>query len=176
MAAQLVGARDGRTLRVKSVGDPAGKPVFLMHDAPGCRDDPCPRDIVLYELGIHLIAYDRPGYGDSDRAAGRTVASAADDVVAIADYFSLNHFSVVGRSGGAPHALACAALLPDRVVCAAALSSRAPYDAEDLDWYEGMAQSSVVEHRQVVSDIQTLVATHNELAERPAQVQAMGDR
>jgi len=140
---QQVRDPDGRRLSVESLGDPDGKPVFLLHGTPGGRGGPRPRGIVLYRLGIRLISYDRPGYPGSDRDRGRIVASAAEDVRIIADYFGIDRFSVVGRSGGAPHALACAALLPDRVISAAALSSPAPYDADGLIWTAGMAESNV---------------------------------
>ena len=74
---------------------------------------------------------------------GRRVADAAMDVAAIADAFGLNQFAVVGRSGGGPHALACAALLPERVSRAAVLVSLAPREADGLDWFGGMADSNV---------------------------------
>ncbi|MEK8107497.1 alpha/beta hydrolase [Micromonospora sp. M12] len=89
--------------------------------APGQPQRSAPRGIVVYRLGVHLVCYDRPGYGDSDRHEGRRVADAAADVKAIADDLGIERFAVVGRSGGGPHALACAALLPDRVTRAAVL-------------------------------------------------------
>ena len=55
-------------------------------------------------------------------------------------------FSVVGRSGGGPHALACAAVLGDRIRSAAVLVGLAPSNAEDLDWYTGMSGSNVEEY------------------------------
>src|ERR1039457_6640174 len=99
-----------RKLSVETLGAPEGKPVFLLHGTPGSRYGPRPRGIILYRLGIRLITYDRPGYSGSDRNRGRSVADAADDVAAIADALGIDRFSVVGRSGGGPHALACAAL------------------------------------------------------------------
>lgn len=95
---------------------------------------------MLYRLGIRLIAYDRPGYGDSDRFEGRDVADAARDVEAIADQLELDRFAVAGRSGGGPHALACAAdeRLRPRVSRAAVLVSFAPSEAIGLDWFDGM--------------------------------------
>jgi pimeloyl-ACP methyl ester carboxylesterase len=140
---QMVTARDGRKLAVESLGAPGGKPVFLLHGTPGALIGPRPRASILYRRGIRLIGYNRPGYADSDRLKGRRVADAAADVEDIANFFSLRRFSVVGRSGGAPHALACAALLPERVACAAALCSLAPYNAAGLDWTDGMAASNV---------------------------------
>ena len=143
MTTRLVKAADGRAIAVESWGDPEGAPVFLLHGTPGSRLGQAPRGAVLNWLGIHLITFDRPGYGDSDRRQGRRIADGAADVASVADDLGLARFAVVGRSGGAPHALACAALLPDRVTRAATLVSLAPRDASGLDWYAGMAESNV---------------------------------
>jgi pimeloyl-ACP methyl ester carboxylesterase len=140
---------DERIVTVESWGAADGVPVFLLHGTPGCRSGPRPRTSVLYRLGIRLISYDRPGYGESSRHRDRTIADAAADVSAIADAFGLGGFGVVGRSGGGPHALACAALMPGRVNRAAALVSLAPADAEGLDWYDGMAESNTQAYKDV---------------------------
>jgi pimeloyl-ACP methyl ester carboxylesterase len=161
---QVVKVPDGRRLSVESLGAPGGKPVFLFHGTPGGRNGPRPRGIVLYRLGIRLISYDRPGYSGSDQHSNRTVADAAGDVVAIADALGIGRFGVVGRSGGAPHALACAALLGERVTCAAALGSLAPYNAEGLDWCGGMADSNVRAYRDAEADLAALVAKLDEQA------------
>ena len=161
---QVVIAPDGRRLSVESVGDPNGKPVFLLHGTPGGRNGPRPRGIVLHRRGIRLISYDRPGYPGSDRLPDRRVKDAAIDVVAIADHFGIDRFSVVGRSGGAPHALACATVLGERVICVAALSSLASYRAEGLDWTQGMAESNVRVYNNALTDMATLIATLKEQA------------
>ncbi|MFJ9339611.1 alpha/beta fold hydrolase [Streptomyces sp. NPDC101733] len=149
---------DGRTLVAERWGDPDGKPVFLLHGMPGSRLGPAPRGMVLYQRRTQLIAYDRPGYGDSDRHPGRTVADVAREVAAVADAYGLDTFAVAGRSGGGPGALACAALLPDRVTRTAALVPLAPRDAEDLDWFDGMADSNVREYTYASDDPDELVA------------------
>jgi pimeloyl-ACP methyl ester carboxylesterase len=95
--------------------------------------------------GLRLIGYDRPGYGDSTPRPGRTVSDAATDVAAIADALGIDRFATWGISGGGPHALACAALLPERVVAAASLAGAAPYEAEGLDFAEGMGEGNVKE-------------------------------
>ncbi|PKV84894.1 alpha/beta fold hydrolase [Streptomyces sp. TLI_146] len=140
-----VRAADGRHLTVERFGDPRGRPVFLLHGTPGSRLGPAPRGMVLYQRRMQLIAYDRPGYGGSDRLEGRSVADVVQDVKAIADSYGLERFAVVGRSGGAPHALACAALMPERVTRTAALVTLAPRDAAGLDWFDGMTAYNVEE-------------------------------
>ncbi|MGW8885366.1 alpha/beta fold hydrolase [Streptomyces sp. NPDC055749] len=155
---QLIRTGDGRRLAVEHYGKRHGRPVFLLHGTPGSRLGPAPRGSVLYRLGVHLIAYDRPGYGDSDRLPGRTVAHVADDVAAIADALGIERFGVVGRSGGAPHALACAALLPDRTARTAALVGLAPRDAQGLDWFEGMTESNVREYDNAAAGPRQLTA------------------
>ncbi|GIM94983.1 alpha/beta fold hydrolase [Paractinoplanes toevensis] len=158
---------DRRTLRYQAVGAPSGYPVFLMHGTPGSRIGPRPRAGVLYRLGVRLISYDRPGYGGSDRKAGRSVADCAADVERIADHLGLGTFAVVGRSGGGPHALACAARLPDRVSRAAVLVSFAPNNAgDDLDWYEGMNDANVRGFATTPAEEQKLVESLRLQADR----------
>ena len=118
----------------------------MLHGTPGSRVGPFPRGRGLYELGVRLISFDRPGYGGSDRLISRRVADVVPDVTAIADALDLGRFAVLGRSGGGPHALACAALLPERMTRAGVLVSLAPWAAEGLDWYAGMADSNVREY------------------------------
>jgi pimeloyl-ACP methyl ester carboxylesterase len=136
---------DGRTVAVYEFGDPGGRLVFAMHGTPGCGHMRPEVVNSARELGIRLLAHDRPGYGASTRQPGRTVASVAADVAELADHFGGERFGVWGASGGGPHALACAALLPDRVVAAAAIASSAPYGAEGLDYFEGMGELNAME-------------------------------
>ena len=132
--------------------------MFLLHGTPGSRLGPRPRSSVLHRLGVRLISFDRPGYGGSDRMAGRRVADVSADVLAIATACELDRFAVVGRSGGGPYALACAALLPDRVTRAAVLVGLAPHGADGLDWFDGMAQSNVTEFTAAVNGYEDIVA------------------
>ena len=91
------------------------------------------------ERGIRLVSYGRPSYGGSTPRPGRSVATAAEDVAAVADELGLERFAVMGASGGGPHALACAALLPDRVSGVVSIAGLAPIDADGIDWFGGMA-------------------------------------
>jgi pimeloyl-ACP methyl ester carboxylesterase len=87
---------------------------------------------------LRLVTYARPGYGGSSPRPGRDAAQAAADVAEIVDSLAIDRFAVMGASGGGPHALACAALLPDRVIGVVTLASPAPY-TDTFDWYAGMA-------------------------------------
>ncbi|GAA2632384.1 alpha/beta fold hydrolase [Paractinoplanes durhamensis] len=158
---------DGRTLRYRVHGATDGYPVFLLHGSPGSRLGPQPRGGVLYRLGVRLISYDRPGYGGSDRHPGRSIADCAADVACIADDLGLGTFAVVGRSGGGPHALACAALLGGRVTRAGVLVSLAPHEAgDDLDWYAGMNEANVREFSDARAEEQKLVESLRLRADR----------
>lgn len=135
----------GRTLRVHEGGAPGGVPVVVHHGTPddGSLFDPWLDD--ARERGIRLLGYDRPGYGGSTPVRGRSVAAAAADVAAIADALEIERFATWGVSGGGPHALACAALLPERVVGAASLAGVAPFDADGLNYFAGMGEENIVE-------------------------------
>jgi pimeloyl-ACP methyl ester carboxylesterase len=89
------------------------------------------------DRNIRLVSYARPSYGGSSPNPGRDVASAASDVRQVVDTLGVDRFAVMGASGGGPHALACAALLPDRVIGAVTFASLAPY-TDAFDWYGGM--------------------------------------
>jgi pimeloyl-ACP methyl ester carboxylesterase len=136
---------DGRVLAVMEGGDPAGPAVVVHHGTPMSRLLYGPNVADAEVRGLRLIGYDRPGYGDSTPQPGRTVADAATDVATIADALGIDRFATWGISGGGPHALACAALLPERVVAAASLAAAAPYEAEGLDFVDGMGEGNVKE-------------------------------
>ena len=143
--AQLVEVEDGRVLEVQLVGPADGVPVFLHHGTPGA----CGLFETLVEAGternVRHISYSRPGYGASGRLEGRTVASCVRDVASIADALGYDRFHSYGGSGGGPHSIACAALLPDRVISAAVIACPAPFDAVGLDWTAGMGSENLEE-------------------------------
>jgi pimeloyl-ACP methyl ester carboxylesterase len=140
---------DGRTLTVREGGDPQGLPVLAISGTPGSSMLYGPHARDAAEQGIRLFSYDRPGYGGSTRLKGRMVADCAADIAAVCDALDIERLGVWGISGGGPHALAAAALLPDRVIAAAALASVAPYDAEGLDFLAGMGEQNVKEFGEI---------------------------
>lgn len=107
--------KDGRRLGYAEYGAAEGRPVFYFHGFPGSRLEAILADAVASRLGIRLIAVDRPGYGRSDDLPGRRLSDWPADVAALADALELKDFGILGVSGGAPFALACAAALPERV-------------------------------------------------------------
>jgi pimeloyl-ACP methyl ester carboxylesterase len=126
-------------------GYPSGAPVVFHHGTPMSGRPFRPHVELADRLGLRLVSYDRAGYGDSTRDAGRSVADVAGDVSAVADALGFDRFATWGISGGGPHALACAALLPDRVAAVATIASVAPADADDLDFTAGMGEGNIAE-------------------------------
>ena len=143
---------DGRTLAIEEAGDPGGRPVLVHNGTPNSRHLYAPAAADAAARGLRLIGYDRPGYGGSTPQPGRTVADCAADVRAICAELGLDRLAMWGISGGGPHVLACAALLPDLVTAAASLASPAPANAEGLDWFEGMGQENVDDFKLLASD------------------------
>jgi pimeloyl-ACP methyl ester carboxylesterase len=141
---QIAGHK-GRTLEVELSGPDAGRPLIFHNGTPTAGRMFAPMVAQGAERGVRHIAYSRPGYGDSERDAGRTVADCVLDVAAIADELGVERFLTVGVSGGGPHALACAALLPERTIAAATLAGVAPASAGGLDWFGGMGEENIEE-------------------------------
>lgn len=145
---------DGRTLHFyDTAGDDAGDrlAVFWHHGSPNIGAPPEPLFPAADRLGIRWVSYDRPSYGRSTPLAGRDVASAAADVASIADALGIARFAVMSHSGGTPHALACAALLPERVLGVVAGAGLAPFGAEGIDWFGGMAAAGAALLRAAVA-------------------------
>jgi pimeloyl-ACP methyl ester carboxylesterase len=153
-----VRAQDGRSLAVQVAGPKDGDVVVYHTGTPSYRR--------LYgslidagaQRGLRHVTYSRPGYAESDRQPGRTVADCAADVVAIAGALEIETFYVTGQSGGGPPSLACAALLPDRVRSASTTAGAAPPDAEGLDWLDGMGQENLDEFAALEAGDDELIA------------------
>lgn len=175
MEPRIVRAPDGRELEVFDCGATDGVPVLVHHGTPS-SGLPYARHVRdAEEKGIRLVGYSRPGYGRSTSQAGRTIADAAADVEAICDTLGLERICSWGISGGGPHVLACAALLPERIAAAASLASVAPYEAAGLDWLAGMGEGNVEEFAAAVEGrdaLESYVAEHGAelLAASPEQI------
>jgi pimeloyl-ACP methyl ester carboxylesterase len=136
---------DGRTLEYLVAGPAAGTPLVLHHGTPAAAMLFGPLADTAARYGLRLVVYSRPGYAGSSAQPGRPVAAAAADVTAVLDDLGAGPFLTVGWSGGGPHALACAALLPGRCLAAATIAGVAPHGAEGLDWMGGMGAENIEE-------------------------------
>ena len=118
-----------RTLSYATLGaEAAGAPIVVVLDGPGSRGLARAAAPVAAELGVKLIAPDRPGSGRSPSAPGRTVASWALDHAALLDAVGAARAGILSQSGGTPFALAAAAALPERTTGLAMLGAVAPLD------------------------------------------------
>lgn len=140
-----VTAPDGRTIRAFDAGAMDGAPVILHHGTPMCGRLTEEVTRSAAEHGLRLVTYDRAGFGLSTRNPKPTIGASASDTATVADHFGFDRFATAGVSGGGPHALAGAALLPDRVVATAVVAGDAPYDAEGLDWEAGMGELNIAD-------------------------------
>jgi pimeloyl-ACP methyl ester carboxylesterase len=136
---------DGRRLDAEVGGPREGRALLFQVGTPSAGLLYPPLVELGAERGLRHIAYSRPGYGRSERRPGRRVADCVEDVEAVCAELGVEQFLTVGWSGGGPHALACAALLPERTLAAATLAGVAPREASGLDWLEGMGEENLAE-------------------------------
>ena len=154
---------DGRTLEVLAIGPPDGLPMVFHHGTPGGIAVYGPMADAAADRGLRTVLYARPGYGGSTPLPGRSVADAAGDVAAILDQLGAPQFVTAGWSGGGPHSLACAYLLPDRCLAVATLAGVAPYRADGLDWLASMADDNIGEFTAALAGEAELTALLTEV-------------
>lgn len=122
---------DGRKLSYAEFGDPTGYPVIYFHGFPGCRLEPWPHQRMRARKRIRLICPDRPGIGGSSPLPGRRYLDYPPDVLHLADHLGLRRFAILGVSGGAPYAVACAkAIPPERMSAVGLLAPAAPWHVQ----------------------------------------------
>jgi pimeloyl-ACP methyl ester carboxylesterase len=154
----IVRAAGGRQLEALASGPADGLTVVLQNGTPaGLLAAPAIASAAA-ERGVRLVLYARPGYEGSTPDPGRRVSDAAADLAAVLDALGAGEFVTVGWSGGGPHALACAALLPGRCLAAATMAGAAPYQAEGLDWWQGMAPENLAEFQAAVAGPEALTS------------------
>src|SRR5689334_21870759 len=148
---------DGRTLQWSEGGARDGVPVVFFHGCPDTRRAAWSGHDVAESAGIRLVAANRPGYGASTPAPP-SYQRVVDDTGELADALGIDRFGVLGMSVGGTFALACAALLPDRVARAALVATPGeapridpPYPRDDLDvpgrrFFDELARGTVEEN------------------------------
>lgn len=158
--AQSLSLPDGRTLDYfLDDAAPADAGLLISHHGTPAAG---PLDPALVEParahGLRIVELVRPGYGGSTRQPGRSIADVAPLVRALADHLGHDRFVTLGWSGGGPHALATAALMPDRCAAALSLAGVAPFDAQGLDFLAGMGQDNIDEFGAALRDSAQLEA------------------
>lgn len=146
---KLINSRDGRNLDVMLGGDLQSKIALVCHHGT-------PSDASLWQgwdeqaakKNLKLIAISRPGYGLSQRKAGRSVSCVANDVEDVLENLEIEKFLTMGWSGGGAHALACASLLSSHCLGVSLLAGVAPHGEPDLDATMEMGPENI-EHKRI---------------------------
>lgn len=118
---------DGRTLGVEEVGAPEGHPIFWFHGWPGSRMGIVSIAEAAMRHHVRILGVDRPGIGLSSPVPNRTFLDWPQDIKQLANTLQIEHFSVVGISGGGPYALACAYALHDRIDSVGLIAGVGPF-------------------------------------------------
>lgn len=92
---------------------------MYLHGGGDSRLSRHPDDDVAASLGVRLLAVDRCG----PPVRGRTLAGYAAQVLELLDARGVGRFAALGWSAGGPHALAVAAVAPERVTRVALVGS-----------------------------------------------------
>lgn len=148
---------DGRQLEVWVEGPSDGRTLVFHNGTPSSGLPYQPFVAALAARGLRSVSWSRPGYGGSTRQPGRGVADVVADTRAVLDELDVERAYVMGWSGGGPHALACAALIPDRVIATAVLAGVAPYPAEGLDWLADMGEENIEEFNASLEGPEALI-------------------
>ena len=142
---QLIPMPDGRDIDVLTTGPEDGFPLVIHEGTPAGLVVDSNTAAEAAQRGLRYVVAARPGYEGSTPRPGRRVADVAADVAAVLDALGVGEFVSMGMSGGGPHTLACAALLPGRCLAAASIAGVAPYKADGLDFLAGMGPENVTE-------------------------------
>ena len=132
---EVIRLSGGRRLGFAQYGDPVGWPVLLFQGTPTSR---LPHNPIDTSVPARLIIVERPGFGRSDFQSGRRLLDWPQDIAELADHLRIERFSVVGVSGGGPHALACGVTLSDRIRRVGVVSGVGPLEASGAT--DGMAR------------------------------------
>ena len=138
---------DGRTLDLRLAGPTDAPALVYIHGTPSSGAVPSDIGAAARARGMRLVSWSRAGYATSSRRPGRSVADSVFDAAEVLDHLGIESAYAVGLSGGGPHVLACAALLPQRLRAVASLAGVAPYAESQgsLDWFAGMGQDNLDE-------------------------------
>jgi pimeloyl-ACP methyl ester carboxylesterase len=120
--------------------------VLIYHHGTPCAG-PISQEVADAALkhNFRVVELIRPGYGQTTRKPGRTVAEVATLTAQLADHLGVDRFVSMGWSGGGPHVLATVALLPERCVAGMCIAGVGMFGQSDLDFLAGMGQDNIEE-------------------------------
>ena len=136
---------DGRRIEFEVTGPENGDVLLHHHGTPGSLVQRRVLQRAAHTRGLRMVTYSRPGYGGSSRLPGRDVAAVTADCTALLDHLGADRCVTTGWSGGGPHALALAAMRPDRVAGVSTFAGVMPYGIEGTDFLAGMGEGNVKE-------------------------------
>ena len=166
---QTIQLKDGRILAYEQFGDAQGKPLFFFHGGNDSRLEAALLHETAQEMGVQIIAPDRPGYGRSDFQPNRTFLHWVDDVAQLADTLGMPQFAVAGHSGGGPHAAALAYALPERLTHVALISSPAPPGSSNKGMHPMFRMVNFFMGHSATLHRRLTQQTANQLAQDPAK-------
>ncbi len=144
----------GHALAVLERGDPQGFPVFYAHGNPGSRRELVFLHRMAVRHGLRLIAFDRPGFGESPLVAPYSLRDFADDVAALAEQKGIARFGLIGWSSGAPPVIATAHYHPRQVAFTFAVAGYTDFstypDAVELMRSRGFPGADWSENRPIL--------------------------
>ncbi len=141
--ATQIATPDGRSLDLYVGGPADGETLLFYNGTPSSGLLSAAQVRIGAERGLRTVSWSRPGYGSSTRQPGRNVAAVVPDTVTVMDHIGAERAHAIGWSGGGPHVLAVAAMLPERIRAVATIGGVAPHPAEGLDWTAGMGTENV---------------------------------
>jgi pimeloyl-ACP methyl ester carboxylesterase len=106
---------DGSVIAVKVAGDQGGRRVLFCHGLADSRLSARLFAPAASELGLRLVAPDRPGIGRTEPRGLRWLADWVEDAELVLDAAAAGPAALLGVSAGGPFAAACAARLPGHV-------------------------------------------------------------
>jgi pimeloyl-ACP methyl ester carboxylesterase len=142
---RLLRLADGRDIQFLTAGPEDGLPLVVHEGTPVGLEINSKLGAAAAVRGLRIVQIARPGYVQSTAQPGRRVAGIAADVAAVLDDLGAGTFVSIGFSGGGPHSIACAALLPGRCLAAASVAGVGPYGVDGLDFLTGMGPENVEE-------------------------------
>lgn len=112
-------------------GDPGGTPVVLVHGTPDSRLARPPDPTLATNLGVRLIAIDRPGFGHTTPDPAATPTSFATDIATLLDHLGIDTAHLLAWSAGTIWAVGAATGLAGRVRSLTAVGGLVPFEAFD---------------------------------------------